>query len=459
MRAVGQRPAKWSVWGWCLVAFVVLSALSRLVPPMQSPDETSHLMRAAMLANGQWGLQPAPADTPPELRGLGGDVDKHLALFGHDFLAIASQQNRQSPAELQRHHADLGWAGSTVFYPVPGTGYYFPLIYAPQALALKLGQAVGWGIAPSYQLARSLTLLVVCIVTALAWRRVPPNPAVVALVALPMGLFQAVSPTLDGLTTALALLAISEFLHHVASPARQGDAPRTPWLLWGCLFLVATSRTHLVPMLLLPLYLAWRQGSARAWAGWVVLVAACGAWVLHAMANTTDVRVVRAHSTAEILYNYLAHPWDFLRLVGQTLVHDNNLVFYGQSFVGILGWLDTPLPALYYPLIGAALGAAVLASVGRKGAGLGPRACLAMASGGAVMMVFLALAATWTPYPAMAIEGVQGRYFLVPALLLGYSLGGPSAAVRWRAAVAAVAVALSLCALIVTLHGRYHLVF
>src|SRR3990167_7511704 len=71
---------------WALGAFVLLSVLSLLVPPMQSPDENAHLMRAAMLSHGQWGLQPPPADTPAELASPGGWVDAGLAQYSHAFM-------------------------------------------------------------------------------------------------------------------------------------------------------------------------------------------------------------------------------------------------------------------------------------------------------------------------------------------------------------------------------------
>jgi hypothetical protein len=29
---------------------------------------------------------------------------------------------------------------------------------------------------------------------------------------------------------------------------------------------------------------------------------------------------------------------------------------------------------------------------------------------------------TWTPHPATLIEGIQGRYFLLPAILIAYAL-------------------------------------
>ncbi|WP_169070692.1 hypothetical protein [Candidatus Accumulibacter contiguus] len=39
-----------------------------------------------------------------------------------------------------------------------------------------------------------------------------------------------------------------------------------------------------------------------------------------------------------------------------------------------------------------------------------------------ILLIFLALLVTWNAHPASVINGVQGRYFIVPALLIAYSL-------------------------------------
>lgn len=460
----GQRslPKEWLPWRLCLLAFGLLSMLSLMVPPMQSPDENAHLMRAEMLAQGQWTLQPAPEGTPTELSGLGGWVDKNLALFSFDFLSIATRQNRLAPADLQQQYKAVPWSETTVFYPAPGTGYYFPLIYAPQALALKAGRALGLGIAHSYQLARSFTLFAVCVLVTLAWRKAPPNPAVLVVTTLPMCIFQVVSPTLDGLTTALALLACSEFLSRLSTEQSKSSAP---WLLYGCLFLVITSRTHLVPMLLLPLYLAWRHRARKAWAAWSMLVLACAAWILYALATTTDARVVREHTTGELLRIYLTHPLDFFCLIWSTLQHDGRLAFYSQSFIGILGWLDTPLKKIHYQAIGAGLTVATLISVNWHGnrSDYSQRVTMLVAGTTSVFIVFLALASTWTAYPATVIEGVQGRYFLVPAMLVCYALSGPNTGNfrhrAWVWPITLLTVVVSFGALALTLQERYHFLY
>lgn len=173
----GWRPLS----GWWLSVFLLLSALSLMLPPMQSPDENAHLLRAGMLAEGQWRLQPAPADTPRDLAGLGGWVDKNLIDFSSTYLAVATRTQGMPPSEIKTQVASLHWALETAFYPVPGTGYYFPLIYAPQAIALWVGRAANLTMAHSYQLVRTTTLLLVCTLLALAWGRLPPNPAVIAI--------------------------------------------------------------------------------------------------------------------------------------------------------------------------------------------------------------------------------------------------------------------------------------
>ena len=55
---------------------------------------------------------------------------------------------------------------------------------------------------------------------------------------------------------------------------------------------------------------------------------------------------------------------------------------------------------------------------------LSARAALLLSSIGAVATIFLAMLVTWTPHPALYIDGVQGRYFLIPALLIAYALSG-----------------------------------
>jgi uncharacterized membrane protein len=41
---------------------------------------------------------------------------------------------------------------------------------------------------------------------------------------------------------------------------------------------------------------------------------------------------------------------------------------------------------------------------------------------GMLFIVFFSVLVTWTPHPAAVIEGVVGRYFLIPGILIAYAL-------------------------------------
>ena len=76
-------------------------------------------------------------------------------------------------------------------------------------------------------------------------------------------------------------------------------------------------------------------------------------------------------------------------------------------------------------------------------------------------MIFLSQLVTWTAHPATLIEGVQGRYFVMPMVLLGYVLSGLAhARTRFQSRLAALALSgFALCSLTTlsfTLLSRYH---
>ena len=68
---------------------------------------------------------------------------------------------------------------------------------------------------------------------------------------------------------------------------------------------------------------------------------------------------------------------------------------------------------------------------------------------------------TWTAHPATLIEGVQGRYFVMTMVLMGYVLSGlAKGKTRLQGRLAALALSgfalCSLTALSMTLLSRYH---
>lgn len=458
---------------WAL-AFVCASALSWLIPPMQSPDETSHVARAYLLAQGHWLLQEAPVNVaaPTDtqvasfVRRLGGQtdagglLDPALLKFMAAHLGLVLDAKLRLSDAQQQAIAQLRWSEPTIHFSIPRTGYYFPLVYAPQAAGLAAGMALDLSVENSYRLARAFTLLVCFVLLATACRLAPASPLALATLLLPMSLFQLLSPTIDGLTTSLGLLTLSLFLRKTAMPASRPWASSAALAL--CVFVLVTSRTHLLPLLLLPFFLAWRHKSARDFALAGVVTAGSLAWVLFALRTTTDTLVLRQHSSSELLLHYAVHPADFFSIVHASLTNPELSTFYQQSFIGILGWLDTALPAPFYPLLWAGLGLCALASISFSGKReWGARLILLCAALASVGLIFLSQLVTWTPHPATLVQGVQGRYFVIPVLMLGYALHGfatGQSAIRQRLATVALIAfgVLSLAALSMTLLHRYH---
>ncbi len=305
-----------------------------------------------------------------------------------------------------------------------GTGYYFPAIYLPQAIALAVGRGLDLTVAQSYQLTRLAVFAATAAMIAISITLIPPSFAVLGLVVMPMVVFQAVSATIDGLSIGLCMLAISCFL----SLLRQALRPGGDWrftVLCIAVFILAGSRAHALPMVLLPFVIAWQHKSRACFVAAIAVLFLTLAWTFFALVTVKDTRILRDVSSGQVLRYYLLRPGRFLSLLGETL--SEKWRYYRDTFIGTLGYLDIYLPAWYQNVAAGALSLLALFSFKRlntvSGEGVG-RAALAVSAIASCILVFLALLATWTPFPSRIIDGVQGRYFHIPALLLGYALSG-----------------------------------
>ena len=440
-----------------LAALVVLLVgcivLITIIPPFQSPDEYDHIKRAYLLTNGVVVLD------QPDGQNSGGYVDDGLLDYIHRY-AVA--KGRLSPEEITKANA-IKWSGSTSYTPAPGTGYYFPAAYLPQAMGLWLGEQLQLTNAHSYFLARAFALATVILLIFIAFKLYPPNPLVLALLALPMSLFQFSSASLDGVSTALAIFAVSAFLR-IAS-----DGPRaSQWLLYTLTIVIAilaSSRAHALPLLLLIAGTFLYKRSSRSLFLFGVAVVLVVSWTTFALTTTVDLRVTLGKSSADVITYYLFNPTQLVSVLWHTLLSSDIQGFYLRSFIGILGWLDAPFAPGYYLYFSSGLLLVTLLTVAikRNGHDWSQKLILASISGVSVLFIFFALLVTWTPHPATIISGVQGRYFLIPAIMLAYCVSGKASLNgNWRLGLATVVVFVlfvsSLSASVSLLIDRYYFV-
>ena len=158
-------------------------------------------------------------------------------------------------------------------------------------------------------------------------------------------------------------------------------------------------------------------------------------WVARVSRSTVDLRRAQLSTdTVQTAIQSLSHPGELIGLFVRTLTNQELQSFYFRSFIGVLGWLHLPLdPPLAYPTLAVMLAVCTVLTV------IWTRQqpwqllfqqtqwlLIAMALLSA-LSVFLLLLVAWTPDPthAQLIEGVQGRYFLVPALMVAMALAAP----------------------------------
>ncbi len=421
---------------WIVLLFLVGGTfMSALIPPFQSPDEFEHVKRAYFLSHGTILLE-APAGQQS-----GGYIDGGLGAYIGMYAHLPSSRDRRLSIERTDAARDIAWNGQYEYTPAPGTAVYFPLIYVPQALALAIGERSGMTVDASYRLARFFVLLASACVLALAFRLFPASPLLVALLILPMSLFQFSSATLDAFSNALAIFCIAAFLRLSVDRDKA-----KPWIFPAfafCLALLITSRIHLLPLLFLLTISCWYVKNKMKWLIVGLTTLFIFSWIMLAMKTTVDHRVSLGGSTGSIAGYYITHPWMYFNVLASTLSSSDLLTFYRDSFLGILGWLDTPFRAGSYVFMACLLGLIAMLSISwrRTVLGLRPGLALTLCAILSMLLIFFALLVSWTPHPASMINGVQGRYFWVPVAMLAYALAGDAPlAENWRRKLALILV-------------------
>lgn len=390
--------------------------LTALIPPLQSPDERDHLKRAYFLSQGQIFLKAQPHKLS------GGLLDTGLL----DYLNFSEKYPFHPEIKVTQQDIvtskSIPWSHQSIFAEAPGTGYYFPILYAPQAVGLTVGRWLGLSVDRSYMLSRLGTITAIGALLFVAFSLTTPTPLVLALLLLPMSLFQEAASSLDGVSTAMTILAISCFLR--ITQDRDKTTLSLLVLFAVSVTLVASCRQHALPMLgLIFLSAIYTRRRASLIAGMIASLFTVSWTVLSLKITVFKLPLPTTSSSERALY-YSLHPWSFFKILFHTLGQHSIQVEYVTTFLGRLGWLDTPLPGHAYALLTGCLVLLAVLSFPFTTLRTNWQArlsliCAALVS---VLLIFFALLITWTDENPTLISGVQGRYFLIPALLFAYAL-------------------------------------
>jgi uncharacterized membrane protein len=396
--------------------FIVFLVLICLTPPLQSPDEFDHIKRAYALGEGTIFFKPIGNQSSGAM--IDNGLSRYLGL--HERLGN-DPAHKITTTELNQAR-ELQWEGTKTFSATPATAFYFPLIYAPQAAALQIGKSLGLSINQSYYLTRIVASLTVLTVLAAAFSLTPPSPVTLALLAMPMSVYQLSSTSLDGIATALSVLFISIFLKLLRDPVDRNEG--LFWLALTAFALLASSRLQLLPLFLFFLVLFARdRNKLHLIAAFTALGLVC-TWVVIAGKYTVDHRVPSSISSSQVALFYIQNPLSLVHVLWSTLTDESTLRGYFSSFLGMLGWLTATFPGRTYIYLALLLLTISGLSISIKHLALNWRlnVLFFLIAALSVFLIFFAMLTTWTPYPSMRVIGVQGRYFLIPAILLSYGL-------------------------------------
>jgi uncharacterized membrane protein len=413
MRAPLQSLPSALHWIFVLFAAPLVIFLAVRTPAFQSPDEDNHFYRSWQVAHG--GLF---------ARG-GGYVDNGIEqLYACVAKLTFNSQARLTVADIAAERA-VPWSGQLAYRSFPNTAAYFPADYIPQALAILIGHAIGIGVLNTLILARLLNgaaSIILCAYGLSVCRR--GKVAMFALLLMPMTLSLFASSSQDATLIALACLAFSLISRQLDRAVPMTTT--TAAVVFGVVLLVAIGRppnaalalAFFIPGLL-PSRSKTRELLAAVVLTGVTVVITLGWWIAVILATRGISQPFAAGSNVDpklqLMY-LLHHPHIVVPMLGY-LVH--HITYYIAGVIGILGWLDTPMPALYYLAMMLVLAGAIFAELTRGPAiARGVTARIFFASLVGIAGVFFIEYLNFTPVGGTDLDGTQGRH-LIPLLVAG----------------------------------------
>lgn len=399
-----------------LVCFAIV--ISAIVPPLMSPDEADHIKRAYFLTKGEIVLDSISGGDS------GGMLDSGMYDYINSYYSVfmKDRQHKLSLDEIS-YASSIPWSNEEKFSAAPGTNYYFPAIYTPQAIGLFAGKQLNLSVDGSYRLARLLATLVSGLILLLAFRIYSPPPIVLFLLAIPMSMHQLLSASIDGMTTAIAILAISIFIK-ICEEQRKQEWSYLIYLSL-CMTILITSRIHMLPMVGLIFVTMYYTRSFKSLACGALSLLLIFGWLFIALKTTVDSRVAVGAKTSDVILFYFKDPLAFYSVLIKTITAEPTRNFYFESFIGILGWLDAPFSKAQYSYyyLSAIIPLTLTIRLIPLNNLIMARIALMSFALTSLLFIFFALLVTFNTHPATLIGGVQGRYFTIPIILIAYALG------------------------------------
>jgi uncharacterized membrane protein len=436
-----------------------------LTPPFEVPDEPQHFFRAFQLSEGRFRdfvvLAPDEKDGMRSMR-YGTLLPKSLSALVDSSDVANVRFKRYSKVQTSKLWTSLTTklnANDREYLPVPD---YPPAAYIPQVVGIWIGRLLRLSPLFLFYFAR---LTALCVWVALTFTAIRMTPVLkwgcFLLALMPMVLFLAGSTSSDSIILGVSLLLSATLFRWAYDSSKDRIGAWDLAGLFAMAFVIALSKAIYLSLLFL-YFLAppSKFSSKKMYYGGIAVVLALSAGVYFVWTQLPSSITPEAAPPASAaapqpaqpvpaqppspappkaqLSRYgvdespyvgispekqkefiLSHPARFARVLVNTLSISGS--FYLNSFIGYLGWLDTPLPTWLIYTYATALIVACLLSSDRVN---WTQRTLAGAVFGLTALASLTyLYLGWTNVGRASIEGLQGRHLIpvAPALLLLFS--------------------------------------
>jgi uncharacterized membrane protein len=445
---------RWAVWVlrpaplFLFLSLVIGTIVLAIVPPLRAPDENAHFLRAYGLWRGD--ILPRQSDDKGR-RGIFIPSHLHAEFSFFERARETAAQERVSYRHVYSEFAvarpQPSSAATEVFVPYGGSEGYSPVSYVPYVLVAGLAETAGASWHFMLYLMRFFGLVLTTALITYAIARTPVLPwGFFAVAMLPSSLYGRSVISADGAVLAATLVILALCLRTALG---RNDSPASRGFWYAVCALTKPSQVVFVALEGMTRPFA---SLARSWLSVAALtlpaVVLCVAWVL---ATGGEMAAWRLHGEGDSgeqfrigwkLKFMLQHPLHFPWVAFTTLDYSAEL---WRQLIGVLGWLDTRLHPLAYPVVSGLL---VLANLARLAAPADTRRRVSFVSlftaAAYTLVVFFLFFVTSTPIDADRVHGVQGRYFVVVVPLLAIFLATLLARSPPRLLQAGAAVLLAL---------------
>ena len=331
--------------------------IALILPAMQGPDEGAHSARANAIMLGQFvGIELKKGQ-------FGGLVDKALVQVEPEARYLRSRRNLTVDLELDARLRSVRWTGETEPKGFTNTVIGSPALYLPSVAGMMVGKKIGLPLLASLKVGRLLNAAVYVLVSAAAIAFAgSAAPFLFVLLTLPMSASVGSSITPDGPIIATAALGVVLIMNAMKreSNVRAGEAPsgRQTVAFFGAtaaILLAALGKSPYVLLVVL-LFCATAIPLRQRIVAIVVALAISIAWHTHAALLGI---IWPGDPAAQIAY-LASNPLAIFTVAAETL--RERWQGYLQQLIGMLGWLDTPVP-YWFVILSIAVLATTLASI------------------------------------------------------------------------------------------------